>query len=215
MDAIVTAPINKEAINLAGFDYSGHTELLAELTNTKNFAMMLVGGVLRIVLVTTHIALKDVSKNLSAKKIYSKIKIAYHSLQNLWKIAKPKIAVCALNPHCGEGGLFGNEEETIITPAVNNAKKLGINAVGPLAADTLFVRAKDGEYDAVVCMYHDQGLIPLKMHSFGKGVNITLGLPIIRTSVDHGTAFNIAGKGIADEGSMIEAIRVAHNFTCE
>jgi 4-hydroxythreonine-4-phosphate dehydrogenase len=208
VDAMVTAPINKEAIQLAGYDFPGHTELLADLTNTQNFAMMLAGGNLKVILVTTHLAIKAVSQQLSTKKIYNKIKVADDALKKYWKTDNP-IAVCALNPHAGEHGLFGSEETDIIEPAVEQARKEGINVTSPLAADTLFVSANAGKYAAVICMYHDQALIPLKLVAFGKGVNITLGLPIIRTSVDHGTAFDIAGKGIADEGSLVEAINAA------
>lgn len=208
VDAMVTAPINKEAIQLAGYDFPGHTELLADLTNTQNFAMMLAGGNLKVILVTTHLAIKAVSQHLSTTKIYNKIKVADEALKKYWKTDKP-IAVCALNPHAGEHGLFGSEESDIIEPAVEQARKEGINVTSPLAADTLFVSANAGKYAAVICMYHDQALIPLKLVAFGKGVNITLGLPIIRTSVDHGTAFDIAGKGIADEGSLVEAINAA------
>jgi 4-hydroxythreonine-4-phosphate dehydrogenase len=208
VDAMVTAPINKEAIQLAGYDFPGHTELLADLTNTQNFAMMLAGGNLKVILVTTHLAIKAVSQQLSTKKIYNKIKVADDALKKYWKTDNP-IAVCALNPHAGEHGLFGSEETDIIEPAVEQARKEGINVTSPLAADTLFVSANAGKYAAVICMYHDQALIPLKLVAFGKGVNITLGLPIIRTSVDHGTAFDIAGKGIAEEGSLVEAINAA------
>jgi 4-phospho-D-threonate 3-dehydrogenase / 4-phospho-D-erythronate 3-dehydrogenase len=197
VDAIVTAPINKEAIQLAGYHFPGHTELLAKLCGTEEFAMMLAGEKLKVVLVTTHLPLGKVSEEISTEKILSKIQIAHFSLKKYWRKEKPKIAVCALNPHGGEHGLFGHEEARIIEPAVKIAQEENIDAIGPLPSDTLFAKAQHGEYDAVICMYHDQALIPLKMVSFGKGVNITLGLPIIRTSVDHGTAFDIAGQGVA------------------
>lgn len=209
IDAIVTAPINKESIRLAGLKFPGHTEYLAHLTNTKKFAMMLAGGRLRVALVTTHLALKDVHRSLTKSGIEDVISLTYASLQKWFGKKKPKIAVCSLNPHGGENGLFGDEEQRFIRPAIEESKKNGFPAEGPFAADTLFVKANQGLYDAVVVMYHDQGLIPLKMASFGKAVNITLGLPFVRTSVDHGTAFDIVGKGIADTGSMEAAIRMA------
>lgn len=209
IDAIVTAPINKESVKLAGLKFPGHTEYLAHLAKTKKFAMMLAGGSLRVVLVTTHLALKDVPRNLTRENIEDVISLTYASLQKWFGKKKPKIAVCSLNPHGGEGGLFGDEEQRFIKPAIEESKKNGFPVEGPFAADTLFVKANQGLYDAVVVMYHDQGLIPLKMASFGKAVNITLGLPFVRTSVDHGTAFDIVGKGIADTGSMEAAIRMA------
>lgn len=209
IQAIVTAPINKESVGLAGLKFPGHTEYLAHLAKTKKFAMMLAGGSLRVALVTTHLALKDVPRNLTRENIEDVISLTYVSLQRWFGKKKPKIAVCSLNPHGGEGGLFGDEEQRFIKPAIEESKKKGGQVEGPFAADTLFVKANQGLYDAVVVMYHDQGLIPLKMASFGKAVNITLGLPFVRTSVDHGTAFDIVGKGIADTGSMEAAIRMA------
>ncbi|MEW6087313.1 MAG: 4-hydroxythreonine-4-phosphate dehydrogenase PdxA [bacterium] len=209
IQAIVTAPINKEAVHLAGLKFPGHTEYLAHLINTKHFAMMLAGGNLRVVLVTTHLAIKYVAKSLNIENVYWTIFVTYKSLQNRFGIKRPKVAVCSLNPHGGEGGLFGDEEKRIIIPAIKKIEKQDIKVDGPLPSDTLFVKANKGLYDAVVCMYHDQALIPLKMASFGKAVNITLGLPFVRTSVDHGTAFDIAGKGVADTGSMEEAIKLA------
>ena len=208
LDAIVTAPINKEGLNKAGFKFSGHTELLAHLTKTKNYAMMLVGGPLRVVLVTTHLPLSKVSSSLSKEKIYQTIKLAWYNMK-YFGTKKPRIGVAGLNPHAGEEGLFGREEKKFIIPAVNKAKKKGIRVEGPISPDTVFYRALRGEFDCVVCMYHDQGLIPLKMLAFDKGVNITLGLLVIRTSVDHGTAYEIAGKGIANPQSLIEAIKLA------
>jgi len=207
-DAMATAPINKEALNRAGFRYPGHTELLAELTGTKDFVMMLAGDRLRVTLVTIHDALRDVPELLTIERVLSTIRITHRDLHRYFR-KNPRIAVLALNPHCGEGGLFGDEEERIIKPAVMAAQGEGIDAAGPLSADTLFHFAAKGEYDAVVCMYHDQGLIPLKLLHFDDGVNVTLGLPIIRTSVDHGTAYNLAGTGKASERSMTAAIRLA------
>lgn len=209
IEAITTAPINKAVINRAGYAYAGHTELFAELTHTKDYVMMLTGEKLRVALVTTHCRLKDVAALLNTQRIFTIIKVTNNSLKEYFAISKPRIAVASLNPHGGEGGIFGDEEERIIIPAVNRARKSGIDAVGPLPPDTLFYYAANGEYDVVVCMYHDQGLIPLKLLSFQNAVNVTLGLPIIRTSVDHGTAYDIAGTGKADPESLKNAITLA------
>jgi len=206
--AMATGPISKEALNRAGHHYPGHTELLAELTGTKEFVMMLAGVRLKVTLVTIHEALRDVPHLLTYEKVLSTIRITHHDLLRYFCKA-PRLAVLALNPHCGEGGLFGDEEERIIAPAVNTAKSEGMDVVGPLSADTLFHFAAQGAYDAVVCMYHDQGLIPLKLLHFDDGVNVTLGLPIIRTSVDHGTAYDLAGTGRASSRSMTAALRMA------
>jgi 4-hydroxythreonine-4-phosphate dehydrogenase len=209
IDAIVTAPINKMALHDAGYTYPGHTEMLAELTGTKDVVMMLAGDKLRVVLVTIHCAYADVPKLLTIEKILTTIAITHESLQKILSGKKPRLAVAGLNPHAGEGGLFGAEEKNLIAPAVEKACLLGIDAVGPAPSDTLFYYAARGRYDAVVCMYHDQGLIPLKLLHFDTGVNVTLGLPVIRTSVDHGTAYDIAGKGIASPASLISAIKMA------
>jgi 4-hydroxythreonine-4-phosphate dehydrogenase len=209
IDAMVTCPINKQAMHMAGFFYNGHTEILAEKTNTTAFAMMLAGDKLRVVLVTIHIPLKDVSSVLSKEKILQTIIITGSSLSGRFGLKKPRIAVAGLNPHAGEGGIFGHEEERMILPAVNLAKSQGLDVFGPYPPDTIFYHAQNGLYDAVICMYHDQGLIPFKMIHFKDGVNTTLGLPIIRTSVDHGTAYDIAGKGKADPGSLTAAIKMA------
>lgn len=208
IDAITTAPINKAAIHLAGYNYPGHTELLAELTKSKDQVMMLAGKNLRVAYTTTHAAIGDVPKLISVDKIVKVIQTAGETLIKLG-ISEPEIVVSALNPHASELGAFGDEEARIITPAIEKARSLGWDVEGPLPADTLFVKAQDGRYDAVVVMYHDQGNIPLKLLEFGQVVNVTLGLPIIRTSVDHGTAFDIAGKGVADEQSMITALKFA------
>jgi len=208
IDGIATAPISKEAMNRAGFNYPGHTELLGELTRTKHFTMMFIGGELNVALVTTHMALKDVPKAIKKERVYKTIEIVNNGLKD-FGIKTPKIAVCALNPHGGEGGIFGNEEEKEILPAILEAKDNGFNAEGPYSADTLFYRAAKEKFDAVISMYHDQGLIPVKIKGFGRSVNATMGLPIIRTSVDHGTAFDIAGKGVADHKSLLEALRIA------
>lgn len=209
IDGIVTAPINKEAINMAGCHYPGHTELLADLTKAKESGMMIVGGPLRIMFVTTHVAIKDLSKLLTRAKIEKAIRLAHQALTTLYGIKKPRIGVAALNPHAGEHGLFGDEEGRVILPAARAAQAQGILASDPQPADTLFGKAVKGQYDGIVAMYHDQGLIPLKLVAFGTCVNLTVGLPIIRTSVDHGTAFDIVGKGVADPGSLLEAITLA------
>jgi 4-hydroxythreonine-4-phosphate dehydrogenase len=209
---IVTAPINKEAINLAGYPYPGHTEFLADLTGAKEVGMMIVGGPLRFMFTTTHVAMKDLASRLTIEAVERAIRLCHQGLTQLFRIKRPRIAVAALNPHGGEGGLFGTEEIDVIAPGIARAKGLGYPAHGPFPADTLIGQAARGTYDAVVVMYHDQGLIPLKLAAFGKSVNTTVGLPIIRTSVDHGTAYDIAGKGIADEGSLVEAIRLAAQF---
>ena len=206
---IVTAPINKEAMNMAGYHYPGHTELLADLTQSKEFGMMIVGGPLKIMFTTTHVAINSLSSMLTTERIAKAIRLAHLGLTKYFGIARPKIGVAALNPHAGEHGLFGNEEATSIAPAVQQARAAGIKASDPLPADTLFGKAARGAYDGVVAMYHDQGLIPLKLLAFGTCVNLTVGLPIIRTSVDHGTAYDIAGKGVAEHGSLLEAVKVA------
>jgi len=208
IDAIVTAPINKRGLHKAGFKFYGHTELLARLTSTENYAMMLVGGPLRVALVTTHLPLSKVSSSLSKEKIYQTIKLTWNNMK-YFGMRKPRIGVAGLNPHAGEEGLFGREEKKFIIPAVEKAKEKKIRVEGPIPPDTIFYRALKGEFDCVICMYHDQGLIPLKMFAFDGGVNVTLGLPIIRTSVDHGTAYEIAGKGMANPQSLIEAIKLA------
>jgi 4-hydroxythreonine-4-phosphate dehydrogenase len=209
IDGIVTAPINKEAINMAGCRYPGHTELLADLTDAKESGMMIVGGPLRIMFVTTHVAIKDLPSLLTRAKIERSIRLAQLALTQLFGIKKPRIGIAALNPHAGEHGLFGDEEARVILPAARAAQAKGIDASDPLPADTLFGKAANGAYDGVVALYHDQGLIPLKLMAFGTCVNLTVGLPILRTSVDHGTAFDIVGKGLADPGSLIEAITLA------
>lgn len=209
VDGIVTAPINKEAINMAGCHYPGHTELLADLTHSPESGMMIVGGPLKIMFVTTHVAIKELPTVLTQARIEKAIRLAHRALSELFHVPKPKIGVAALNPHAGEHGLFGDEEATAIRPAARAAQAQGILASDPLPADTLFGKAARGDYDGVVAMYHDQGLIPLKLVAFGTCVNLTVGLPIIRSSVDHGTAYDIAGKGIADHGSLLEAVKLA------
>jgi len=209
IDALVTAPISKEAIKLAGFDYAGHTELLKEKTAVENVVMFMIGKGLRVAFVTTHLAVNEISGSINQENVFSTIQITATGLKTFFGIDQPKIAVCGLNPHCGDGDRFGTEERDIIIPAIERAQKMGIDCHGPLSADTVFNKALNGEFDIVVVQFHDQGAIPIKMHAFDSGVNITLGIPVIRTSPTHGTAFDIAGKGIADPGSMTEAIRTA------
>lgn len=207
--AMVTAPINKAAIHAAGYDFPGHTELLAERCGVDKVVMMLAGERLKVCLVTTHLALSQVPGVLSTAEILTTIRITDSAFKRHFGRPQPRIAVLALNPHAGEAGLFGDEEERLIAPAIAAAKAAGIDARGPHSADTLFHFAAKGAYDAVVCMYHDQGLIPLKLLHFDDGVNVTLGLPIVRTSVDHGTAYDIAGTGTASTASLVAAINMA------
>lgn len=207
--AIVTAPISKEAVNLAGYNIPGHTEFLAEKTNTDDVLMMLVNEGLRVALVTAHIPISSISKSITEQLILSKLKLLTESLVRDFNIESPKIAVFGLNPHAGDGGVIGTEERDVIQPALEKANKLGIMVQGPFPADGFFGQRLDKEYDAILAMYHDQGLAPFKLLSFGKGVNFTAGLPIIRTSPDHGTAFNIAGKGLASPSSFIQAYELA------
>jgi 4-hydroxythreonine-4-phosphate dehydrogenase len=209
IDALVTAPICKESIHMAGSKHPGHTEMLGELTGTGDAIMMFEGSRFRVVLVTIHTALSNVHGLITKEKVFNTIRAANDSLINLFKIAEPKIAVCGLNPHAGESGAFGDEEIVSIAPAVLEAREIGIDVTGPMPADTLFYYANQGTWDAVVAMYHDQGLVPFKMVSFEDGVNLTIGLPIIRTSPDHGTAFDIAWDGTADPSSMVSAIKLA------
>ena len=207
---IATAPISKEALNMAGYDYPGHTEILAELTGTEEYAMMFVAGPLKVILATIHVSLREACDLIKEESLLTIIKLAHQTMQR-FGIGEPRIAVAGLNPHAGEGGLFGREDIEEIKPAVDSARGLGLNAVGPLPADTLFHRAKQGEFDIVVAMYHDQGCIPIKLLGFDIGVNITVGLPIIRTSVDHGTAYGRAGLrlGTGSPSSLIMAIKLA------
>lgn len=216
IDATITGPLNKEALNKAGFHYNGHTEIYAELTGTKSFSMMLAHDDFRVVHISTHVSLREACDRVKRERVYEVIRIANDACQSLG-IAQPRIAVAGLNPHSGEGGLFGREEIDEIIPAIEDAKKDGLSVTGPIAPDTVFSKAIGGQYDIVVAMYHDQGHIPMKVVGFQmdpatgrwksvNGVNITLGLPIIRSSVDHGTAFGHAGQGSATEASMINAI---------
>jgi 4-hydroxythreonine-4-phosphate dehydrogenase len=222
VDATVTGPINKEALNLAGHAFSGHTEIYSKYTNTKNYSMMLVDANLRVAHVSTHVSLKQACELVKKERVLLVIQLAYSAMRN-FGIEHPRIGVAGLNPHASDGGLFGAEEREEIAPAIAEARGCGIDAEGPIPPDTLFPKAAGGYYDIVVAMYHDQGHIPIKMSGFVwdnvratwksvRGVNITLGLPIIRTSVDHGTAFDKAWKGIANEESMVEAIQYAAKF---
>jgi 4-phospho-D-threonate 3-dehydrogenase / 4-phospho-D-erythronate 3-dehydrogenase len=219
---LVTAPLNKEALNKAGYHYAGHTDMLAALTGASGSVMMLAHGNMRVSHVTTHIALQDVPKKLTPARLRMVIDLTHRALQDLG-VERARIAVAALNPHAGEGGLFGREDIDISTPTIARCVQDGLDVVGPVPGDTVFVKLRAGQYDAVVAMYHDQGHIPVKLLGFNvdpatgtwealSGVNITLGLPIIRTSVDHGTAFDIAGKGIANELSLVEAIEYAEQL---
>ncbi len=208
LDAIVTAPICKESWAMAGFRWPGHTELLASRTKAKRHAMAFVSPRLRVVLATAHLPLMDVKNVLTIGRVHESIELGHELCRNLG-IDEPRIAVCGLNPHAGENGLLGDEEERVIAPAIQVAREHGINASGPHPADTLFISAASGEYDLVVAMYHDQGLTPVKLLGWDKAVNITVGLPTLRTSPDHGTAFAIAGENRADPGSMKAAVALA------
>lgn len=209
IDAIATAPINKRALFLGGYTFPGHTEFFAYLTGTEDYAMGFVGANLRVVLISTHVPLSEAIGLVRRARIEKTIRLTARELQR-WGIERRRIAVAALNPHGAEGGLFGIEEASEIAPAIEACRAIdGINVRGPFPADTVFLRASRGEFDAVVACYHDQAMIPVKCLSFGEAVNVTLGLPFIRTSVDHGTAFDIAGKGIAEHSSMVAAIKLA------
>jgi len=212
VDAISTAPINKRALFLGGYSFPGHTEFLAHLTGSVECAMAFVASNLRIVLISTHVPLADAIRLVEKDRIVRVVRLTNRELKR-WGINAPRIAVAALNPHGAEGGLFGVEESAEITPAVEASRAEGIDASGPYSADTVFLLASRGEFDAVVSCYHDQAMIPVKCLSFGEAVNVTLGLPFIRTSVDHGTAFDIAGRGIAEHSSMVAAIKLAAHLS--
>jgi len=209
VDAVVTCPINKASIKLGGYDFPGHTEYLGYLTKRKDFSMLMVGKNIRCVLATTHVPMENLTGSINEKNIMTAILNANKAGEFFCGKRKPKIAVCGLNPHAGDNGALGDEEITMISPVIEIAQAEGIDVEGPFAADSLFPKVARGEYDFVVVMYHDQGLIPVKLEAFGNAVNVTLNLPIIRTSVDHGTAFDIAGKGIADSSSLKRAVEVA------
>jgi 4-hydroxythreonine-4-phosphate dehydrogenase len=209
VDAVVTAPIAKESWKLAGFGYPGHTELFAEKTGCRRYAMLFAGGPLKVILATIHLPLMGVWNKLNIGAVFQPIELLHETLTRYFGMPAPRIAVCGLNPHASENGQFGDEEERIIAPAILMARDQGINVTGPYPGDTIFLRARDGEFDAVVAMYHDQGLIPVKLLAFDQSVNVTVGLPIIRTSPDHGTAFDIVGRNRANPGSMKAAINLA------
>ena len=208
-EALVTGPINKTAWQMAGFTYPGHTELLAHRYKTRRVSMMFTGGPLKVALASIHVGLMDLRNLFTIGLVFQPIDLLNEALRDWFGVAQPRIAVCGLNPHAGESGRFGDEEARVIEPAVTMAREAGIDVTGPYPADSLFWRAARGEFDGVVAMYHDQGLIPVKLLSFDESVNVTLGLPIIRTSVDHGTAFDIAGRNKANPGSMRAALTLA------
>jgi 4-hydroxythreonine-4-phosphate dehydrogenase len=208
VDAVATAPVNKAALAAAGLPWKGHTDLLGHLCGSPQVAMMFHAPMLKVVLATVHVALREVPALLTREHVASILALTARELP-AFGVAQPRIALAALNPHAGEGGLFGREDDDVLAPAVADARAAGHDVRGPFPADTVFVRATRGEFDCVVACYHDQGLVPVKLLAFGSAVNVTLGLPIIRTSVDHGTAFDIAGRGVADHGSLVHAVRLA------
>ena len=208
VDAVATAPINKLAFAKAGLKWKGHTELIAHLCDSKRVAMMFHSPTLKVVLITVHVPLKTVSKYLTPALVDQTISLTSDALK-MFGTPKPRLALAGLNPHAGENGVLGDEDDRVLVPAIRRARARRVNIEGPIPGDTVFVRAARGEFDCVIACYHDQGLIPVKLLSFGNAVNVTIGLPIIRTSVDHGTAFDIAGKGVADPGSMIAAVKLA------
>jgi 4-hydroxythreonine-4-phosphate dehydrogenase len=216
---VVTAPIDKSALHAAGYEWPGHTEMLAALSGTPDVSMLMsaertfTGNPLRVVLATTHIRLADVTRALTAEGLVRQAVLLADALRTGWGIAGPRIAFCAVNPHASDGGLFGDEEERILRPAIDTLRARGHDVRGPFPADTVFVRALRDEFDAVIAPYHDVGMAAFKTASFGSGVNVTLGLPFVRTSPDHGTALDIAGRGVADPSSMVEAIRLASRLT--
>lgn len=213
INAITTCPISKLALNTAGYHFPGHTEMLAQLTNSHDFAMMMAGNRLKVTLVTIHCALRDVAGSLTVTAVERLIRMTHRAMLCDFALPAPRIAVAGLNPHSGEGTLFGTEEVDIIEPAITRCQNDGILVSGPFPADTVFYKASNGQFDAVVCMYHDQGLIPFKLLHFEDGVNVTLGLPIVRTSVDHGTAYDIAGRGLASSQSLTEAVHMAASIS--
>ena len=212
VDALVTAPLHKEALRAAGHPWPGHTEMLAEIAGVSDVAMMFVGGGLRVALLTIHQSLRSVPDAITPEGVRRVVRLVHRELPG-FGAARRRIAVCGVNPHAGEGGLFGEEDALVLRPAVEALVAEGLDVSGPLPADTVFVRAARGEFDAVIAAYHDQGLVPVKLLAFGRAVNVTLGLPFVRTSVDHGTAFDIAEAGTADAGSLLEAMKLAAALT--
>jgi 4-hydroxythreonine-4-phosphate dehydrogenase len=213
IDAVTTCPINKQAINRAGYSFSGHTELLAHLTKAGSVAMMFIGARWKVVLVTTHLPLSEVSRWITEEHVFETLRITDQGMKRHFGISRPRIALLGLNPHAGEEGLLGREEETAIVPALQHARALSMEVDGPFPADSFFDASSRRDYDAVIAMYHDQGLIPVKMFGFMESVNFTLGLPFIRTSVAHGTAYDIAGTGTADENNLVKAMLAASNLS--
>lgn len=213
IDALVTAPLTKKGLFLAGYKFKGHTEFLAKLSHTKNYAMMFVSPDLKVALVTTHLPISEVSRALTPKKVREKIELTNQMLKKAFSIKNPKIAVCGLNPHAGEETLLGEEDRKIILPAIRKAQRKGLKVFGPVPADSVFSPDVSSNFDCIVAMYHDQGIIPLKTKGIGNAVNLTWGLPFIRTSPDHGTAFNIAGKGKANPAGIINAVLLASKLT--
>jgi len=213
-DAIVTGPISKHAVRLAGYPWPGHTELLAEAFEADEVAMMFAGGPLRVVLVTIHVSLAEAIRSLTPDRIVTTCRLGHEALRRFFGLAEPRLGVCGLNPHAGEEGRFGSEEQQVIEPALARLRRADIRADGPLPPDTAFHQALAGRFDLVVAMYHDQGLIAVKTVAFEESVNVTLGLPVVRTSVDHGTAYDIAGRGRADPRSLVSAIRLAAEMVC-
>jgi 4-hydroxythreonine-4-phosphate dehydrogenase len=213
LQGLTTCPISKASLNTAGYSFPGHTEMLASLTQTADYAMMMAGHTLKITLVTIHRPLREVATALSTDEISRLIRITHRALMVDFGILQPRLAVAGFNPHAGESGLFGDEEERLITPAIARCRQQGVQVAGPFPPDTVYFKAASGQFDAVISMYHDQGLIPFKLLHFADGVNVTLGLPIVRTSVDHGTAYDIAGKGLAKSTSLAEAIRLAASIS--
>ena len=208
VQALVTAPLNKESLHAAGHPWPGHTEMLAEAAGTPDVAMMFVGGGLRVALLTIHRPLRTVPDAVTPSEVRRVARLVHRELPR-FGVARPRLALCGINPHAGEHGLLGREEQDVLAPAVADLRREVLDIAGPFPADSLFVRAKRGEFDAVIACYHDQGLIPVKLAAFGHAVNVTLGLPFVRTSVDHGTGFDIVDKGVADATSMVEAMKVA------
>ncbi len=209
IDGIATAPIHKESMQSIGFPFPGHTEFFADAAAEKRFGMMMLGEGLRIMLTSIHLPLRDAIRQLNKHDLAEKIRLCNSALKKDFGLQNPHFAVAGLNPHAGEGGIFGDEEKNEIIPAIEITRKEGIDVSGPLPADTLFYQLRIGRFDAAIALYHDQALIPIKLLAFGKGINVTIGLSFIRTSVDHGTAYDIAGKGIADPGSLVEAVKLA------
>ena len=214
VDAIATAPVNKLAFAQAGLPWKGHTDLLAHLCKTPRVAMMFHSPQLKVVLITVHVPLAEVPSLLTAELVDHTIGLTVEAMSS-FGVRSPRLALAGLNPHAGEAGVIGTEDDRVLAPAIGRARRRGVDIAGPVPGDTVFVRASRGEYDCVIACYHDQGLIPVKLLAFGQAVNVTIGLPIIRTSVDHGTAFDIAGRGIADPGSMVAAVKLAAQMAAE